>query len=217
VIEAMDEQLGELFDAIRDDPKLRDNTLVVFCSDNGPEPGAGSGGPFRGAKGTLFEAGIRSPLIVSGPGVLEKSAVGTVDRGSVFSTLDLNATLRAIAGAAASVGEIDGEVLTNTLIGGASASRVAPLFFRRPPDRKSWGNYKDLPDLAVRDGRWKLLCNYDGSAAILYDLDADPGETTDVSARQPELTARLSAAASAWHQSLPPDRGATYRAASGKK
>jgi uncharacterized sulfatase len=50
VLTEMDRQLGKLFDHIRDTPALRDNTLILVCSDNGPEPGAGSAGPFRGAK-----------------------------------------------------------------------------------------------------------------------------------------------------------------------
>ncbi|MGH7127166.1 MAG: sulfatase-like hydrolase/transferase, partial [Planctomycetaceae bacterium] len=70
VLDTMDEQLGVLFDVIRGDETLRDNTLILLCSDNGPEPGAGSAGPFRGSKGMLYEGGIRSPLIVWGPGLI---------------------------------------------------------------------------------------------------------------------------------------------------
>src|SRR6185436_8544780 len=70
VLKALDVQLGSLFDRIRNDASLRDNTLVLVCSDNGPEEGAGSAGPFRGTKGMLYEGGIRSPLIVWGPGLV---------------------------------------------------------------------------------------------------------------------------------------------------
>jgi uncharacterized sulfatase len=70
VVETMDEQLHPLFDAIRNSPTLRENTLVIFASDNGPEPGAGTAGPFRGTKGQLYEGGIREPLIVWGPGLI---------------------------------------------------------------------------------------------------------------------------------------------------
>jgi len=71
----------------------------------------------------------------------------------------------------------------------------------------------------VRHGRWKLMCEYDGSGAELYDLDADPGETRDLAARHPEETARLKAVVLEWHRAMPPDNGATYRpaAAKGKK
>jgi uncharacterized sulfatase len=76
VLETMDEQLGPLFEAIRRSPRLRDNTLIIFASDNGPEPGAGSAGPFRGAKATLYEGGVREPFIVWGPGPRSRRQTG---------------------------------------------------------------------------------------------------------------------------------------------
>ena len=66
VVQATDDQLKPLFDFVRDDPKLRDNTLIIIASDNGPEPGAGSAGDFRGQKGNLYEGGVREPFIVWG-------------------------------------------------------------------------------------------------------------------------------------------------------
>ena len=75
VLQSMDSQMARLFAAIRDDAELRDNTLILICSDNGPERGAGSAGPFRGFKTHLYEGGIRSSLIAWGPGVLRKPEV----------------------------------------------------------------------------------------------------------------------------------------------
>ena len=66
VLEAMDEQLGKLFNHIRSNESLRDNTLVLVCSDNGPELGAGVAGPFRGYKTHLYEGGVRSSLVLGG-------------------------------------------------------------------------------------------------------------------------------------------------------
>jgi len=213
VLATMDAQLGVLFDAIRADPALRDNTLIVVCSDNGPEPGAGSAGNFRGSKGMLYEGGVRSPLIVWGPGFTNPKKTGAVNRTSHFSTIDLAPTLLEIAGVSAPVGvAFDGASMRETLLGRSEASRAAPLFFRRPPDCASLAGIAKLPDLAVRDGRWKLLCVYDGSAAQLYDLVADPAEAHDVAGQQPVETARLSTAVVAWHREMPADRGATYRA-----
>jgi uncharacterized sulfatase len=84
------------------------------------------------------------------------------------------------------------------------------LFFRRPPDRGSFYGVGDLPDLAVRDGDWKLLCEYDGSDPQLYDLAKDRGETENLAAAHPDLVRRLTEAVIAWHQSMPPDNGPTY-------
>lgn len=89
-------------------------------------------------------------------------------------------------------------------------SRRKPLFFRRPPDRPKHRVEGDLPDLAVRDGRWKLLCNYDGSEPELYDLKTDRGESTNVAAEHPMLVKRLPLALLDWHQSLPTDKGANF-------
>ena len=66
VLETMDQQLGGLFHYIKEDPYYRDNTLILICSDNGPEKGAGRAGPFRGFKTHLYEGGIRSSLIAWG-------------------------------------------------------------------------------------------------------------------------------------------------------
>jgi uncharacterized sulfatase len=212
VLESMDRQLGKLFDRIRSDPALRDNTLILICSDNGPEAGAGSAGALRGSKAMLYEGGIRSPLVVWGPAFTAAKKTGTANRTSHFSTIDIAPTLLAIAGVSAPPQTaFDGVSMRDTLLGHSDASRNRPLFFRRPPDRAAFSGDDNLPDLAVRDGRWKLLCSYGGSSPQLYDLDADPSEKNNLAGEQPAETARLTAAAVAWHRSLPADNGATYR------
>ena len=211
VLATMDAQLGVFLDAIRADPALRDNTLIVVCSDNGPEPGAGSAGPFRGSKAMLYEGGIRSPLIVWGPGFTNREKTGTVNRASIAAAIDLAPTLLEIAGVRAPTGvAFDGVSMRDTLLGRSDASRGRPLFFRRPPDRDNFSGVANLPDLAVRDGRWKLLCEYDGSLAELYDLTADPGEKNNLAAAHPAETAQLTSVVLAWHRAMPPDNGATY-------
>ncbi|HAY82798.1 MAG TPA: N-acetylgalactosamine-6-sulfatase [Planctomycetaceae bacterium] len=209
VLEAMDAQLGRLFDLVNGDATLRNNTLILVCSDNGPEKGAGSAGPFRGFKTHLYEGGVRSSLIAWGPGLLKKK--NHVDKHSVFSAIDLVPTILELTGTDPPAGvAFDGEALPNTLLG-EEGSRRAPIFFRRPPDRDAFYGVEDLPDLAVRAGKWKLLCEYDGTQAELYDMQADAGETTNVATAHGEVVERLSAALLQWHQSLPADHGATYR------
>lgn len=210
VLEELDRQLGILFDHIRDTPTLRNNTLILVCSDNGPEPGAGSAGPFRGSKTTLYEGGLRSPLVAWGPGIIAPAKAGTENGTSVFAAFDLVPSLLALAAAKPPKGVIlDGEDMSAALLGKESGSRRQPLFWRRPPDRKSWRPMlpEMLPDLAVREGQWKLLCDYDGSSPQLYDLANDLGESTNLAARHPDLVARLTAAVLAWHRAMPPDNG----------
>lgn len=204
VLEEMDRQLGRLFDHLRDAPALRDNTIVLVCSDNGPEPGAGSAGRFRGTKATLYEGGVRSPLIVWAPGLMESGKAASRNERSVFAAMDLAPSLMALAGADAGSVRFDGENLAPVLLGKSDASRQAPIFWSRPPDRKTWGEKikEPLPDLAMREGSWKLLCNYDGSESKLYNLATDFGETKDLSANEPEVVQRLKAALLAWHKEM---------------
>ena len=208
VLEGLDRQLGRLIDRLRSDAALRDNTILVICSDNGPEPGAGSAGPFRGKKTQIFEGGIRSSLVVWAPGRIAPSKVGKEDASSVFAAIDLAPSLGRLAGANPP-GGLDGFDVSETLLGNVAASRPRPLFWRRPPDRKTWPPAlpDPQPDLAVREGDWKLLCNYDGASPSLYNLSRDAGETTNVATREPEITARLTAAVLEWHRSMPADKG----------
>jgi len=212
VLDTMDSQLGALFDWIRDDPDLKTNTLILVCSDNGPEPGAGSAGPFRGFKTHLYEGGIRSPLIAWGPGLIPSEKSGAVNSTSVLSAIDLVPSLLQIARAVPkSKPMFDGESMTDVLLGITERSRQQPLFFRRPPDRDSFYGVADLPDLAVRQGQWKLLCEYDGSSAQLFNLSRDRNEQTDVSKSHPDIVRQLTASLLKWHASMPADNGATYR------
>ena len=210
VLEEMDRQLGRLFRFVRGTKALRENTLILICSDNGPEKGAGVAGPFRGYKTQLYEGGIRSSLIAWGPGLLARS--NAVNRGSVFSAIDLVPTVLSIANVPVpSKVKFDGESLVNVLLGKSEKSRMQPLFFRRPPDRDSFYGVSDLPDLAVRAGKWKLLCEYDGSNPELYDMLRDREESSNVAASHLSTVAQLTKTLLAWHAAMPADRGAEYQ------
>jgi uncharacterized sulfatase len=211
VLDTMDRQLGVLFDTIRGDEELRNNTLVVFCSDNGPELGAGVAGPLRGHKTMLYEGGIRSPLIVWGPGLIDSKRAGTVNKKSFFAAIDLVPSLLAITGVEVlEDAPFDGQPMADVLTGRSERSRTTPLFFRRPPDRDSDSGIKDLPDLAVRRGDWKLLCEYDGSNPELYNIVDDRGEQHNIASEHPDLVEQLTNAVIQWHRAMPPDLGATY-------
>jgi uncharacterized sulfatase len=105
--------------------------------------------------------------------------------------------------------KFDGEDVSATLLGRGTASRTAPIFWRRPPDRKSSPPAlpDPQPDLAMRDGDWKLLCNYDGSQPELYNLADDRAEAKNLAGQQPNVVKRLTVAVVAWHQSMPSDNG----------
>jgi len=204
VLEAMDQQFGKLFDYIQRHDHLRDNTLILVCSDNGPELGAGRAGILKGYKTHLYEGGIRSSLVVWGPGFIEESAMGTRNRKSVFSAIDLVPSLLDFASVARPEnGTYDGENRINTIVGKSTASRQAPIFYSRPPDRKNYYGFENLPDLAMREGKWKLLCDYDGSRPELYDIIADPSETNNLTEIKPEMTASMVKELLIWWSSMP--------------
>ena len=212
VLREMDRQLGILFNHIQQSPSLKDNTLILICSDNGPEPGAGSAGPFRGTKATLYEGGIRSPLIAWAPSLMVKTKLGARNDTSVFAAFDLAPSLLSIAGVAVpSDTSFDGEDLASVLLGRNTASHSLPICWRRPPDRKTMQTNELLPDLAIREGEWKLLCEYDGTQPKLYNLASDQGETTNVDVQRPDLVARLTKTVLAWHKSMPPDNGPSLK------
>ncbi|MBI5684731.1 MAG: sulfatase-like hydrolase/transferase [Verrucomicrobia bacterium] len=213
VLRETDRQIGRLLDGLRD-LKLDGNTLVLLAGDNGPQPSfdrkrtAG----LRGMKWSLYEGGIRTPLIVRWPGVVPAGAVNTA---TIASAVDFFPTLCSLANVPPPDGaSFDGEDLSAVFRGGKQP-RSKPLFWeygRKPalkgqkglrafpypgePDSKS-------PNVAVLDGRWKLLVNADGSRAELYDLVADPNETKNLAEAEADIARRLTERALAWRKSLP--------------
>jgi hypothetical protein len=102
----------------------------------------------------------------------------------------------------------DGEDRSAALLGKPVKERAAPLFWEYGRNDKSFAypgpkTNARSPNVAVRDGRWKLLVNADGIGAELYDAVADPGEKRNLAADQPDVTARLTKAALGWRKSLP--------------
>lgn len=208
----MDRTLGNLFDRLKDMGEA-DNTLIVVTSDNGPsalqryyKSGAtapGSVATLRGRKGSLYEGGIRQPLILSWPGHVR---AGTRDETTVAQGVDLMPTLARLAGVKPDA-RGQGIDLTPVLSGRAVAQRPALFWAFGMPgaERQPKGPFlahDTAPALAVRDGRWKLLADPDGGDVQLYDLAADPGETTNVAAKQARVRDRLKTRLLEWAGTL---------------
>jgi uncharacterized sulfatase len=204
VLVNMDRQLAPLFDYVRSSEKLRNNTLIIVASDNGPEPGAGSAAPFRGTKGSLYEGGIREPLITWGPGLIPSDRQGTVDSSSVLSAVDFLPSLLKVAGVTVPAStKLDGTNRSDAFLGREKAAAAAkPIFWKRPPDRPGPPRNR-FPDLAVRDGNWKLLIDEDGTGVQLYDLATDPSESKNLAEAHPDVVKRLTAAVLTWNKTLP--------------
>jgi arylsulfatase A-like enzyme len=206
VLMETDRQIGRLLAGLRQ-MGVASNTLVLFLADNGPLP------PFnqertaglRGSKLSLYEGGIREPLIASWPG---RVPAGRVDTNSVLSATDFFPTLARVAGAKMpSDAQSDGEDIGAALFG-QDFVRTKSLFWEYGRNTNSFG-YPGIarnrsPNVAVRDRQWKLLVNADGSGAELYDLSRDQNEAQDVLTTQQEVAERLKRAALDWRKSLPP-------------
>lgn len=203
----LDRQIGRLVERI-DALGLRDNTFIVFSSDNGPEDlnirnavhsGIGSTGPFRGRKRSLYEGGIRVPFIVRCPG---RAPAGQVDDHPVVAGVDWLPTICRLAGVGLPDGlDLDGEDMSEALLG-TPRKRRKPLMWEWR-FRVFGDMVHRCPMLAIRDGRWKLLMNPDRSRVELYDIPRDPTELNNIADRHPDVVERLSAQVLAWQKTLP--------------
>lgn len=200
MVEAMDLAVGKVLAAL-DAHGLRENTIVMFTSDNGglstSEGSPTSNLPLRAGKGWLYEGGIRVPLIVRWPGVV--SAGRVVD--TPVSTVDLMPTLLAATGAPAPAG-MDGIDLRPILRGERAAATERPLFWHYP----HYGNQGSAPGAAIRRGAWKLIEWFEDGRVELFHVVNDPGETRELSASEPERVRELRDALHAWQREV----GATF-------
>ncbi|MCI0357300.1 MAG: sulfatase-like hydrolase/transferase [Planctomycetaceae bacterium] len=164
--------------------KLEENTIVAFMSDNGGPDGAPNNGQLRGGKWTLWEGGIRSPLLVAWKG---RISPGCVSDEPVIH-IDLAATALAAARIEpAAEWKLDGVSLLPLLEGKASRLDREALFWR-------FG-----PQFAVRQGHWKLVKPSLADEPMLFDLAADPGESKNLATEQPERVKSLTNLWQAWN------------------
>ena len=190
MITRMDAHIGRILERL-DELGLAENTLVMFTSDNGTTYTGGvdaeyfeSTGGLRGLKGSVYEGGIRVPLIARWPGRI--AAGSESDHVSAF--WDMMPTFADVVGVSAPEG-IDGVSFLSTLLGETGQADRDHLYWEY---HGLWNGAQ-----AVRVGQWKgvrLGGHDDPDAPIeLYDLERDPNETTDVRADHPDIVARIRA------------------------
>jgi len=205
VLEEIDRQVGRLLAGLKE-LGIENDTLVIFLSDNGPLPTFGGARTLglRGCKLSLYEGGVRLPCIAFWPGHIP---AGRTDETTVLAAIDFAPTLAALIGARFPEGvTIDGEDRSKAFLGMPLKTRLRPLFWEYGRNDKffAYPPAKDRsPNLAMRDGDWKLLMNNDGTRPELYDLGSDPKETKNLVASQRERALRLQAALMAWRKALP--------------
>lgn len=191
MLESLDAGVGLIRAALRR-LALESNSIVVFTSDNGGEDRVTSNAPLRGGKSSLYEGGIRVPLIMAGPGV---GKAGSVCRTPVVST-DFHPSFAGFAGVSLPEGfRPDGASLREA-IRGTPDMLERPICWHYPLDKPHFLGGRSSG--AIRKGRWKLIDFYDDGHQELYDLAADPGEKADLSATQPARKAEMLALFRKW-------------------
>jgi uncharacterized sulfatase len=198
VLKELDFELGRIFDYIRNNKELAENTLIVVSSDNGPEIGVGSAGQLRGCKTNIYEGGIREPFIVWYPSKISKVRNGSVNTNNVIVAMDLPPTFLSLAGVKKHQIKFDGLDISNIILGSDYSERKQPVMWQRPTDH----NIKkgiDFPDLAIRHGNYKLLINTDGSGAELYNITQDESEKINLAGKFPEIETILKDKLFAWY------------------
>ena len=192
LITHMDKAIGRLLSHL-DSIGLRENTMVIFASDNGaavqaPLKELGCNAGFNGRKGMLYEGGIRVPFIVNQPG---KVPVQKLDNIIYFP--DVMPTLAALAGGEASLPQ------------GIDGMNILPLFYGRQVDTDNRLLYWEFPgkQRAARRGDWKCVTVKKNKPLELYNLKDDPGERHNLAAEHPDMVERFDREMKAMHHPSP--------------
>lgn len=180
MMEAMDQGIGEVIDKVKTCGLARD-TLIFFCSDNGPA-GPGSAGPLRGGKGTTWEGGHRIPAIAYWPGTIQAGSV--TDQTAL--TMDLFPTFASLANTTINRA-LDGMDLSS-LLKGETNPESRTLFWRHGVRK------------AVRQGPWKWVNSTEDSG--LFNLSEDLSEQTDLSQKLPDKTNEMRTLFDHWEKDV---------------
>jgi hypothetical protein len=181
MVENQDRNVGRILAKLKE-LNLENDTIVVYFSDNGPNGHRWTGG-MKGTKASTDEGGVRSPLFIRWPGKIAASSQVKPIAGAI----DLAPTLHALAGVKR-VGDkpLDGRDLSPLLKRGLDADWAPRYIFN------SWAN-----NVSVRTETHRL-----DNVGNLFDMIADPGQTTPIQAKQPELAKELTTAVAAWRKEM---------------
>jgi arylsulfatase A-like enzyme len=196
-VTALDEQVGRLRATLAELGVAR-NTMVCFCSDNGPEGDAnspGSAGPFRGRKRSLYEGGVRVPGLIEWP---QRIPEGKTTNFPAITSDYLPTILDAV----------DIEWMPRRPLDGIS---LLPVIDGRLTERPRPIGFQSRGQVALSDNRFKLVGNQQMTAWELYDLTDDPSENHNIAAQHPSIVNSMAATFQQWHQSCAAsDQGEDY-------
>jgi arylsulfatase A-like enzyme len=189
----LDKLVGEVMQQLKR-LGIDDNTIVLFSSDNGPQPGLWTdifvdyfdgNGPFRGAKTNFYEGGIRVPMLARWPGKIK--AGSTSDFVGYFA--DVMPTLAELSSASRHLPkQLDGISFAPTLLGHPDRQKIHEYLYWEAAGQK-----QDTTQQAVRWGNWKAVRNKAAAAFELYHLVKDIGEEHNVAAQNPAVMQKIDA------------------------
>ncbi len=209
MIQAVDDGVGRIEQTLSE-LNLRDNTVVIFFSDNGGIASATDMTPLRGSKGMYYEGGIRVPMFVRWPGVV---AAGSLSDEPVIG-VDLYPTLCEISGAEHDKSQPqDGQSLVPLLKQEKDTSfdSQRALFWHFPAylqaskmeGRESRDpQFRTRPCSIIRQGKWKLHQYFEDNGLELYDLESDPGEQHNLAGQRRDVRDRLLKQLQQWQESI---------------
>lgn len=204
MVEKLDEAIGRLLNAIEQN-NLVENTLIVFCSDNGGIAAVHSQKPLRGGKGSYYEGGVREPMLMRWPGKIKPGS----ECGELVNSLDFYPTFMEVAGIKCTW-DLDGVSLL-PLMTGTGKWKSVPQFWHFPIYLQAYKEelddgrdplFRTRPGSAIRMGKWKLHEYFEDNALELYDLDADPGERNNLAKSLPNKAAELHNLLMTWRQRI---------------
>lgn len=190
MVSAIDDGVGFLLETLREN-KLEEKTIVAFLSDNGGPitKNASLNTPLRGAKGDVWEGGLRVPFALQWKGTLP--AGKTYDHP--VSSLDFAATMAALSGAKVDKAKpLDGVNIIPYLTGKNPNPPHEVLYLRKFDDKR----------FSVRKGKYKLAIPFRNGKPQLYDLDEDVGETRDLASAKPKILSELDVLLKEWSAQL---------------
>jgi arylsulfatase A-like enzyme len=201
MIKLMDDNIGRLMKRL-ETLGLKENTLIVFTSDNGGGYKISRQWPLRAGKGAYYEGGIRVPMIVSWPG---KTRVGRICETPV-SGIDFYPTFLEAADVKKPNGKTLDGVSLISLITDKRNLKDRPLFWHFPIYLQN-GNaetqdpiFRTRPGSAMRYGDWKLIEYFESGDVELYNLKNDPGEKINLAKQEPQKTSQLLKMLSDWRK-----------------
>lgn len=194
MIDSLDESVGRLV-AKLEELKLRENTVMVFTSDNGGLTlnNVTHNIGLRAGKGSAYEGGVRVPLIVSWPGKIKANSKTNEPAISV----DFLPTFASLAGVKDLPKDVDGMDLSRVLLRGEKLGRDA-IYWHYPHYHPGGAT----PYSAMRAGNWRLVEFFETGTKELYNLADDPLEKNDLAGNQPDLAAKFAKQLADWRKTV---------------